>query len=271
MIRVGTSGFSFKDWRGTIYPADLDPKDNLIYYQERLGFDCVEINATYYTLLSDKSFAGMERKTGEGFEFVVKAYRGITHDPFDKRLGDKKPDSAMAMENIEKFLYSIHPIKEKNKLGAVLLQFPVFFYPTRPYIEYLMACKERFRDIPLVVEFRNRAWAKPETFNFLRKNELSYCSVDEPSLPRLMPFINEVTSDIGYLRFHGRNTRWFNATVDERYNYQYSDEELRAFIPEIKEMNRKSEKMFVFFNNCHAGFAVKNALSLLNLLNKASE
>ena len=86
-----------------------------------------------------------------------------------------------------------------------------------------------------------------------------------------MPFIKEVTSDIGYLRFHGRNTHWFNATVDERYNYQYSDEELRAFIPEIKEMNRKSEKMFIFFNNCHAGFAVKNALSLLNLLNKARE
>jgi len=78
MIKIGTSGFSFKDWRGSIYPENLQSKDNLIYYQQKLGFNCVEINATYYTLLSEKSFAGMESKTGDDFEFVVKALVNYT-------------------------------------------------------------------------------------------------------------------------------------------------------------------------------------------------
>jgi uncharacterized protein YecE (DUF72 family) len=267
MIKIGTSGFSFEDWRGTIYPDNLPSRDNLTYYQEHLGFDCVEINATYYTLLSDRTFAGMERKTGPEFEFVVKGFRGITHDPFDTRLAEKKPGLAAAKENMEKFLYSLRPLTEKNKLGAVLLQFPVFFYPAKPYVEYILLCRERFNDIPLVIEFRNRAWAREETFAFLREHHLAYCAVDEPRLPRLMPFVNEVTSDIGYIRFHGRNPNWFNAPVEERYNYLYSDQELAAFLPEIDRMEKKARKTYIFFNNCHAGFAVKNALALLKLLN----
>ena len=266
MIRIGTSGFSFKDWKGTIYPENLSSQDTLIYYQKELGFDCVEINATYYTLLSDKTFAGMEKKTTANFEFVVKGFRGITHDPFDKRLADHKPDLETAMENVDRFVYSLQPIKEKDKLGGVLLQFPVFFYPARPFKDYILACKDKFEDIPLIIEFRNRAWAKAETFQFLKENDLSYCAVDEPRLPRLMPFINEVTSDIGYIRFHGRNRNWFNAPIETRYHYLYSNEELETFIPQIRQMDMKSKKTFIFFNNCHAGFAVKNALSLLNLL-----
>ena len=71
MIRIGTSGFSFKDWKGTVYPENLSSQDTLIYYQRELGFDCVEINATYYTLLSDKTFAGMEKKTGDSMLFQI--------------------------------------------------------------------------------------------------------------------------------------------------------------------------------------------------------
>ncbi|MBN1621563.1 MAG: DUF72 domain-containing protein [Endomicrobiales bacterium] len=266
MIKVGTSGFSFPDWRGTVYPKKLQPKDALIYYQDELGFDCVEINSTYYTLVSQKSFIGMESKTGPDFEFVVKAYRGITHDPFDTRLKDKKPGIKEAKENIKKFVYSVMPLKEKNKLGAVLMQFPVFFYPNEESKDYILDCKEKFSDIPLVIEFRNKAWAKPETFDFLKKSHLGYCIVDEPKLPRLMPFINEVTSDISYLRFHGRNTNWFNAPLSERYDYLYSDKELKSFLPEIEKLNKNSKKTFLFFNNCHAGSAAKNARTLKDLL-----
>ena len=265
MIKVGTSGFSFKDWRGEVYPKDLQPKDALGAYQE-LGFNCVEINATYYALMSDKSFAGMEAKTKPGFEFSVKGYKGITHDPFDSRLGDKKPSLKKAGEDLEKFLYSIQPIKEKNKLSAVLFQFPVFFYPTKENFDYLSGCRETLKDVPLVAEFRNIAWAKGETFDFLKKNGIGFCAVDEPKIPRLMPFINEVTSDVGYIRLHGRNPNWFNASLEERYNYSYSDKELKSFIPEIKKTAGKSKKTFVFFNNCHGGHAAKNAIKLIEML-----
>lgn len=266
MIKIGTSGFSFKDWFGPVYPKSLQSSDLLRYYQEGLSFNCVEINATYYALLSDKSFSSMEKKTGPGFEFIIKGFKGITHEPFDKRVADKRISLDRVREHMQRFIFSIQPLIEKNKLGGVLLQFPVFFYPSQHSTEYILECKEQFRDIPLIIEFRNRAWAKKATFDFLRDHHIAYCSVDEPRLPRLMPFINEVTSDIGYLRFHGRNTNWFNAPLAERYNYLYSDEELKEFLPEIDRIDKKAQKTYIFFNNCHGGFAVKNALALIDLL-----
>lgn len=158
------------------------------------------------------------------------------------------------------------PLIDKNKIGAVLLQFPVFFYPREESKQYILECKKWMKDVPLVIEFRNRAWAKKETFDFLRQNNFGYCVVDGPKLPRLFPFINEITSDIAYLRFHGRNPNWFNSPVEERYNYFYTKEELGSFIPEIKKMNQSAKKMYVFFNNCHAGSAARNALMLTNML-----
>jgi len=266
MIKIGTSGFSFKDWLGTIYPEKLSSKEMLTYYEQQLRFDCVEINSTYYTLISDKSFLSTANKTSKNFEFVVKGYKGITHDPFDNRLKEQKVSIKTAKENTEKFIYSIQPLKEKNKLASVLLQFPVFFYPSNESNDYLLQCKEWFKDIPLVIEFRNNAWAKKETFEFLKKNKLGYCAVDEPKLQRLMPFINEVTSDIGYIRFHGRNPNWFNVSAGERYNYLYSETELKSFIPEINKMDNKAKKTYIFFNNCHAGSAIKNAIMLKKML-----
>jgi len=266
MIKIGTSGFSFKDWRGIVYPKKLQMKDAIFYYQEELGFDTVEINSTYYTLESERSFEGMDHKTGKGFEFVVKAYKGITHDPFDPRIKENRPGLKQAGEAIDRFIYSLQPINEHRKLGAVLLQFPVFFYPSHESYDYMLQCKEKFGDIPLVIEFRNKGWDKPETFEFLKKNKLAYCAVDEPQLPRLMPFVDEVTSPIAYLRFHGRNPHWFNTPVSERHNYLYSDRELKSFIPEIEKMNKHARTMFIFFNNCHAGQAAKNAVTLRSML-----
>jgi uncharacterized protein YecE (DUF72 family) len=266
MINIGTSGFSFADWRGTVYPKNMKLRDALCYYQDDLGFDCVEINSTYYTLVSARSFAGMEEKTHAGFQFVVKAFRGITHDPFDHRLKDKKPSLKQAFENIEKFVYSLQPLAEKGKLGAVLLQFPVFFYPSPESHEYILECRRRFGKLPLVVEFRNNAWAKPPVFSFLKKEQIGYCAVAEPHLPRLMPFIDAVTSSVAYLRFHGRNTHWFNTPVDERYNYLYSEEELQEWVPKIAAIDNGVSDTYLFFNNHYKGKAADNARAYARML-----
>lgn len=81
-----------------------------------------------------------------------------------------------------------------------------------------------------------------------------------------MPFINEVTSSFGYMRFHGRNPHWFNSPISERYNYLYSDEELKEFVPEAEKMGSKVQKVYTFFNNCHAGLALRNALTFKRML-----
>ncbi len=267
-IKLGTSGFSFPDWRGIIYPKGLPQKEELIYYNKELGFNTLKVNATYYTIISEKSALAMEQKTTRGFTFVVKGFRGFTHDPFDSRLEGKKPSIDRALADIEKFKLAVRPFAEAGKLGAVLLQFPVFFYPSAESKDYIIKCRKAFEDIPLVIEFRNSAWAKDGTFAFLRENKLGFCAVDEPQLPRLMPFNNEVTSDIGYFRLHGRNKEWFNAPVSVRYDYLYSDEELESFLPEITKLAEKSKVLYILLNNCHAGKAVKNAQRLRDLLKK---
>lgn len=265
MIKIGTSGFSFKDWKGTVYPEDIANDRMLSYYEQELGFDTVEINFTYYVLPSEKSFSAMKKKVSKDFLFSVKAFRGTTHDPFDYRLA-KKPSLEQAKENSEKFIHSLSPLISSNQLCSVLLQFPVFFSPEAKNYDYILKCREWMKNAKIIVEFRNNKWATEETMKFLRENDIAYCAVDEPKLERLMPYIPKTTSDIGYLRFHGRNKNWFNAPAEQRYDYLYSDDELKEFIPDIEKMNSKCKFLYLFFNNCHLGSAIKNARKIKDFL-----
>ena len=257
-IRLGTSGFSFPDWKGTVYPKDIKNIDMLRFYANELKFDSVEVNFTYYALPSEKSFISMQSKVPKEFVFVVKAFRGMTHDPFDTRI-ERRPSIMKAYEAARKFAGALAPLLSAKQLGCVLFQFPYFFPVSDESREYILKLRDFLTGIPVVVEFRNVNWATPETIKFLIGNKLGYCAVDEAKLAQLMPYNPEVTSKTGYLRFHGRNPNWFNAPLEERYNYLYSEEELKSFIPDIKKMANRCSDLFIYFNNCHQGFAVKNA------------
>lgn len=265
-IKVGTCGYWMDDWVGPVYPKGIKSTNALVYYEKQLGFDVVEVDSSYYTLMSTKVFENMSKKTSDKFEFIVKAYRGITHDPFDERLGGQKSSLQKVKEDTDKFLYSISPLVETGKLTAVLLQFPVFFLPSQQTKDYILLIKEWLSGVKLVIEFRNNKWCQYQTFEFLKTNNLAYCIVDEPKLPRLMPFVNIVTSDIAYFRLHGRNKNWFNTSTEERYNYLYSDDEIKEFIPEIDKMTSQARKTYILFNNCNAGAAVRNAITLKQML-----
>src|SRR4030067_3267288 len=110
MIKVGASGFSFPDWKGTVYPEGIREKDMLPFYEKELGFNVLEVNFTYYTLPSQKSLAAMSQKTSEGFEFVVKSFKGMTHEI-------KKEETT---ELFGKFKYSLIPRGDHGKLTCVL-------------------------------------------------------------------------------------------------------------------------------------------------------
>jgi len=262
MIRIGTSGFSFSDWKGPVYPADIREREMLSYYEKELAFNALEVNFTYYSLPSQKSFAAMSQKTSQGFEFVVKAFKGMTHEIRDK-------DTQRMLDNREtfvKFKGSLAPLIQDGKLACVLAQFPYGFFPGRESLDYLQRFKEEMTDIPLVFEFRNRTWLGEKTFQFLERNEIGFCVVDEPRLVKLMPYLPKTTSQIGYFRFHGRNPHWFNTPISVRYNYLYSEEELKEFVPDIKNISQKTARTFVFFNNCYSGYAAKNAAQMAKLL-----
>lgn len=262
MIKVGTSGFSFADWKGTVYPAGLPEREMLSFYEKELGFSTLELNFTYYTLPSQKSFSAMSRKTSGDFEFIVKSYKGMTHEIRNKETGEMIDNR----ETFKKFKYSLEPIIGDGKLSGILAQFPYGFFPKPENVHYLERFKEEMGDLPLVFEFRNQAWLKDGTFELLEKKGIGFCIVDEPKLPKLMPYLPKATSEIGYFRFHGRNPNWFNVPASVRYDYLYSENELVEFIPDIKEISNKAVKTFVFFNNCHAGSAAKNAVQMARLL-----
>ncbi len=262
MVKVGTSGFSFADWKGPVYPPGLRERDMLPFYERDLGFNTLEINFTYYTLPSQRSFEAMSKKTSKCFEFAVKAFKGMTHEIRDKETGALMENQ----ETFKKFKYSLIPLIDDGKLACVLAQFPYGFFPNRENYTYLQRFKEEMADIALVFEFRNQTWLKDQTFQFLEKNRIGFCVVDEPKLPNLMPYLPKATSEIGYFRLHGRNPSWFNVPMSVRYNYLYSEDELKEFVPGIHDLSQKTAKTLVFFNNCYSGYAAKNAAQMAKLL-----
>lgn len=263
-IKIGTSGFSFRDWKGTVYPPGLPEREMLPYYEKELGFRALEVNFTYYTLPSPKSLSAMSKKTSADFEFVVKAYKGMTHEIRDRETG-KMVDNRETFKN---FKSSLAPLISEGKLASVLAQFPYGFFPNRENLNYLRRFREEMGDIPVICEFRNENWVREETFDFLSKQEIGFCIVDEPKLPKLMPYLPRATTRIGYFRFHGRNPNWFNVPSSVRYDYLYSEEELKEFVPDVLEVSQRSARTFLFFNNCHAGSAAKNAAEMAKLLSQ---
>lgn len=256
MIKIGTSGFSYKDWRGPFYPERLPDKEMLSFYLQH--FSAVEINFTYYRLPGPKVMASMARQVEGRGEFAVKAFGGITHE---RKF---PPDLAI----LDGFLYSIRPLKEAGVLSCVLLQFPYAFKCTPQNLDYLLAIREGLKDTPSVVEFRHKSWVVPEVLATLQQHNLGYCCVDEPSLPNLPPPLVTATSSLGYVRFHGRNrAAWWNSREPwERYNYLYRQDELREWVPKIKELAEQTKKTLIFFNNHPFGQATRNAKDLLRLL-----
>ena len=124
---------------------------------------------------------------------------------------------------------------------------------------------------PLWVEFRHDSWAGEDVPALLRATGLGYCIVDEPALPGLMPPGVALTSEDAYVRFHGRNAHnwWSSATAGDRYDYLYSPDELREWIDKVRALAEQARRTYLFFNNCHAGQAARNARLMSELLRRS--
>jgi len=252
MIRIGTSGYSFDDWRGTFYPEDLSKGKMLEFYVRH--FDTVEINATYYRIPSPRTFESMARRTPDEFEFMVKVNQGTTHERKDAEV-------------VKPFRDAIQPLIEAGKLKGVLAQFPWGFRNTSENRAYLRECRERMPDLPYFVEFRHRSWLTREVGDLLKEHKIGFVSVDEPQLSGMLPPAATATTDVGYVRFHGRNEKsWWGGKGGERYDYLYSRPELEQWAEKIETLTSKADKIYLFFNNCHEGQAVENAKEMADVL-----
>jgi uncharacterized protein YecE (DUF72 family) len=208
----------------------------------------------------------LARRTGKDFEFTVKGFREMTHEIWEDKERKVIKGNRVIRDTFKEFIRGIEPLAAHRKLGAILLQFPTFFKHTEENIGYLEECKELLKPFPLAIEFRNDAWLGEETFSLMKKDKLGICVVDEPHLPRLLPYDPRATSDLGYFRFHGRNPHWYTADSKTRYDYLYSQSELKGFLPGIKKVEKQAKKTFVFFNNCFMGQSAVNAAQMREML-----
>jgi uncharacterized protein YecE (DUF72 family) len=274
-ILVGTSGYSFADWVGPFYPPGTRSGDFLSFYSGH--FQAVEVNSTYYRIPHPRVLDQMERKTPPGFHFVVKLNQAMTHQA--------SRDPALYRD----FLAVLEPLKRAEKYDGLLAQFPWGFKRTDANRRHLEAVRGLLPGEPLFVEFRHDSWLTPQLEPSLRAHRIGYCAVDEPALPGLLPPVTMLTTEDGYVRFHGRNARnWWGGdrgapTGDlsgasllgetsaprasgDRYDYDYSEAELREWLGKIAGLAQQARRTYLFFNNCHAGQAARNAKLMQELL-----
>lgn len=255
MIVVGTAGYSYRDWIGPVYPEGIQPKDMLSYYAREFTF--TEVNSTFYRMPNRFQLWHMQQKTPDHFKFAIKAYRGLTHDRSDiDKWGSQ-------------LVEALEPLLETNKLACVLAQFPTSFHNTKENRHYLFQLRSVLPDLPVVVEFRHRSWASHEAvFSFLQDLDFGYVVVDEPQFDILMPPVIKVTSQLGYVRFHGRNYAkwWKHEHPWERYHYLYSQAELAEWVKPLRAMEKEADVVYVAMNNHYQGNAYINAKQLREML-----
>jgi len=255
-IRIGTAGFSYKDWEGAVYPrprpAGLDPLRYLAGF-----FDCIEMNTSFYRVPTAASVEKWTRTVEDrpDFRFTFKLYRGLTH-------GDE--DEALAP-----FLESLQPCREAGRLGAILIQYPHFFKNTQPNRARLSQLADGLAGWPTSIEVRDRSWLIPAALEFLARLDLSICNIDICATRDSVPPGSLVTGPIGYVRLHGRNAEaWFDrkAPVERKYDYLYSESELEEWVRHVREIAEQADSTYVITNNHFGGKAVANAFQLARRL-----
>ncbi len=235
-VRIGTSGWVYKDWAGRFYPPGLKPGEWLGYYAQR--FATVEVNATFYRLPPLTMVQGWRAKVPDDFTFVVKGSRYLTHM---KRLLD-------TTTGIERFFERLAPLGDT--LAVVLWQLPPTMRADLERLDrFLGALPGRVRH---AVEFRHPSWQGDATYALLDRHGALNVNVSGPQLPADVV----VTGGCAYVRFHG---------LAAGYRYNYTDDDLRPWAAHL----RAQSAAFAFFNNDVGGHAIDNAGQLERLVGGA--
>ncbi len=254
---VGTCGYSYDEWRGTLYPEGLPKAEFLRRYS--LSFPFVELDFSYYGMPRAASLAALAASSPPGFLFSLKAHKSLTHE----RGSDWR-------ERATEFARAAGALAEAGRLAAILVQLPYSFKRGEAERRYLGALCDELSAFPLAVEFRNDQWQSEGVLAELDRRGAALVLVDRPDLPGLPPESTAVTGGWSYLRFHGRNAEaWWTGGATGRYDYLYSEEELEGIVPLIRSVEEKAELLLIAFNNHSKGRAVVNARMLAGMLEEA--
>lgn len=228
---VGTSGYVYDHWRGAFYPERLAKAKWFPYYADR--FRTVEINNTYYQLAREKAVARWLHDAPEGFGYVFKAHRYITHY---RRLA--RPE-----EPLEKFFSALRPLRERTL--AILYQLPDHVPRDDARLRaFLRALPEGWR---AAFEFRDRSWFADDVYDLLGEFGATFVVHD---WPQSRPVPIETTADLVYLRFHG---------VQHAYAGLYGARRLAPWLARIERWRKGGHQVLAYFNNDQSAYAAKDA------------
>ncbi|HEU4390110.1 MAG TPA: DUF72 domain-containing protein [Blastocatellia bacterium] len=255
IVRVGPAGWSYQDWKGIVYPPRPGSRFDPLAYLAGF-FDTIEINSTFYRPPSGATALSWVKRVNENssLKFTVKLYRKFTHERGEATEEDWKA----CREGFD-------PLAEAGKLGAMLIQFPWSFKNTAETREYLSDLLDRFKEYPRVVELRHASWNTPAVYESLERRGVGFCNIDQPLFARSIGPSALSTSEVGYVRLHGRNYgNWFSeaASPADRYDYLYSPGELDPWIENVRTVAERSQETYVVTNNHYQGKGVVNALQI---------
>jgi uncharacterized protein YecE (DUF72 family) len=239
-IRIGTSGWHYKHWRGPFYPDDLPSSRMLEFYIQH--FDTVEINNSFYKLPAADTFASWRDATPKGFLFTVKASRFLTHM---KKLKDPEQGLGNLLPRVEVL---------KRKLGPILFQLPPFWNLDLDRLAaFLEALPPNHR---YAFEFRHSGWHQPLVYELLARHNAAFCIYELAGFRSPV----EVTANFAYVRLHG---------PEGAYGGRYDTAALLNWSRQIREWRKKLKAIYVYFDNDQEGFAALNALELKAMAGEA--
>ena len=260
-LYIGTAGWSYKDWVPSFYPKTQSVNfDWLQFYSQY--FNVVEVNASYYTYLNPRVVEAWLHKTEDvdDFQFTIKLHQDFTH---------KRKFTAEQTKAVQS---NLDMLKQSERLGGLLIQFPYSFDFNDANVDYLRRLIEKFDGYEKFVEVRHKSW------NNKKAKTITFCTIDQPQIGEAIEFNPIVGNDTAYIRFHGRNEEAWRKSLSNfgkkqtyeqqsaRYKYLYSPGELTEIDQKLKEIYDKVKKVFVVMNNHPNGDAVANAFELLHLL-----
>jgi uncharacterized protein YecE (DUF72 family) len=286
-IRIGTCSWADEALSKYFYPPKLPARERLAYYAQ--FFDTVEVDSTYYRLPEESAVQGWAERTPDGFTMHVKAFALMTRHPVkvevlpedlrdampvDERGRVDRPPRELRGEVFRRFLAALEPLRSSGKLGGILFQLPSYVVYKDRSLEYLTWAREQLGGDEMLVEFRHRSWLDDEnraaTLSFLEELGAAHVTVDAPkseTAKNLVPTVPAVTNGTAYVRFHGRNLATWNkrgGSAAERFDYLYSDDELDAWVPTLKELAGQAKQTYAFFNNNSSSQDPENPLGRIS-------
>lgn len=267
-VRIGTAGWSYPHWNGLVYPRTPWPGFHALEVIAK-HLDAVEINSSFYHQLKPEVVKLWIKKVEANprFLFTAKLHQHFTHN---RVLEDQE---------IAGFKAGLAPLVSAKKLGALLMQFPWSFRFTRENREFFIRLRRAFHEYPLVAEMRHASWMAEDALGTFLDYHVGFCNIDQPVYTSAMPPTEFLTSQVAYVRLHGRNRRNSlggfervaagneqQAARLRQHDYLYSESELDEWLKRVQHAGRYADRTFVIFNNDAAAKSFVNALQLQAML-----